>query len=65
MVGLAPVANMKARPREITQPTWDILARLYKTPEDIDLFTGGLAEDHVKGIFKKGRFKILFLGIKV
>lgn len=40
---------MNQRPSEVSQDQWDALAKLYKSPDDIDLFTGGLAETHVPG----------------
>ena len=49
VVGLKPIQSMKDRPEEIDQGNWVILASLYKEPDDIDLFTGGLAEEKVEG----------------
>ena len=36
-------------PEGIKQEDWKTITELYKDPEDIDLFTGGLLENHVKG----------------
>merc|ERR1719452_349963 len=36
------------RPKEISSENWKILGELYRTPNDIDLFVGGLAEVAVK-----------------
>lgn len=36
-------------PEGIKQDDWKTLGELYKYPDDIDLFTGGLLEDHVQG----------------
>ena len=43
-VGLAAISSMNDRPKEITDEAWGILKTLYKRPDDIDLFTGGLGE---------------------
>ncbi len=49
-IGLTPIdESMQQRPAEISQENWDLLAYLYEKPDDIDLFTGGLAEDHASG----------------
>jgi len=49
VAGLPYAASMQSRPAEIGQEQWDALAKLYKNPDDIDLFSGGLAESHVPG----------------
>ena len=36
-------------PEGINQEDWKTISELYKDPEDIDLFTGGLLENHVQG----------------
>ena len=36
-------------PEGIKQEDWKTITELYKDPEDIDLFTGGLLENHVQG----------------
>ena len=36
-------------PSNIAKEHWEQLATLYDSPSDIDLFTGGLAEDLVAG----------------
>ena len=43
--GLKSLPRFKERsPPEISTANWKILAELYRTPDDIDLFVGGLAE---------------------
>ena len=49
VAGLTSISSMGERPDEIPQENWEILAKLYRKPEDIDLFTGGLAEEGVEG----------------
>ena len=48
----------------ISQTNWNLLKTIYKTPSDIDVFTGGLAEDPHNGgltgqVFQKMKRKIL------
>ena len=49
--GLRGLPSFKSNkcPIEISVTNWKILAELYKTPDDIDLFVGGLAEFPVFG----------------
>ena len=58
VVGLNKVVDMRQKPPEISQENWDILAKLYKSPDDIDLYTGGLAEDHTPGVYPNYFFTI-------
>jgi hypothetical protein len=46
LAGLAPIESMRQRPEEIDDDNWRLLEAVYKQPDDIDLFTGGLAEIH-------------------
>ena len=53
----------------ISQTNWNLLKTIYKTPSDIDVFTGGLAEDPHNGgltgqVFQKMKRKILILSTK-
>ena len=38
-----------SRPSEISEENWSLLARLFRSPNDIDLYTAGLAEEHEQG----------------
>ena len=38
-----------SRPSEISEENWSLLSRLYRSPNDIDLYTAGLAEEHEQG----------------
>ena len=40
---------MNDGPREISRDQWAVLKTLYSSPEQIDLFTAGLAESPVEG----------------
>ncbi len=46
--GSGPMSGL-SRPQQIVQQDWDALAKLYRDPDDIDLFTGGMAEIHANG----------------
>ena len=53
----------------ISQTNWNLLKTIYKTPSDIDVFTGGLAEYPHNGgltgqVFQKMKRKILILSTK-
>ena len=41
---LKKIDSMKDKPKEISTKNWNALKDLYKSPDDIDLFTAGLAE---------------------
>ena len=48
----------------ISQSNWDLLKKIYAKPSDIDLFTGGLAQDPNNGgltgkVFQQMKCKIL------
>ncbi len=43
--GLAPACTWELKPPEISFQTWDFLRDLYDSPQDIDLYVGGLAEE--------------------
>ena len=50
----------------ISQTNWNLLKTIYKNPSDIDVFTGGLAQDPHNGgltgqVFQKMKRKILIL----
>lgn len=47
--GLAPILSMDQRPDEIAQDAWESFKMVYREPNDIDLFAGGLAEDAMEG----------------
>ena len=38
-----------SRPREISEENWSLLSRLFRSPNDIDLYSAGLAEEHAEG----------------
>merc|ERR1740137_300478 len=46
LCGMKSIRSMrdKHRPNEISKTNWRILGQLYKSPDDIDLFAGGLGE---------------------
>eukprot|EP00095_Tigriopus_kingsejongensis_P002148 maker-scaffold248_size238799-snap-gene-0.12 protein:Tk02148 transcript:maker-scaffold248_size238799-snap-gene-0.12-mRNA-1 annotation:"peroxinectin " len=45
LVGLRRIQSLSDQPEEVSWPSWERLAKLYRRPDDIDIFTGGLAED--------------------
>ena len=47
--GLGKACLWDTPPSNIAKEHWEHLATLYDSPSDIDLFTGGLAEDLVAG----------------
>jgi len=51
LVGLSPIRDMEAssRPAEISEDNWSLLARLFRSPNEIDLYTAGLAESRAEG----------------
>jgi len=40
---------MEKSPPEIEAEKWKAIQKIYQTPNSIDLFVGGLAENHVHG----------------
>ena len=64
-VGLEKACSWDQPPSNIAQKDWDKLATLYDSPSDIDLFTGGLAEELVKGSWVPSRPCRLNLGLFV
>ena len=48
--GSVPPNDWATKPAQISAARWEKLQHIYKLPYDIDLFTGGLAEDHVGGL---------------
>jgi peroxidase len=64
LVGLGPIRDMTTRPAEISAVNWGLLAHIYSSPNDIDLYTGGLAEDKADGEYNdviKSFFSLLHL----
>jgi len=47
--GLEKVSNMNDKPKEISWETWRRLNTVYRNPEEIDVFTGGLSEEIMDG----------------
>ena len=48
--GLSPLPGFSAAPPTELSPTnWALLGQLYRSPDDIDLFAGGLGERPVQG----------------
>ena len=45
LAGLPRVASMDSRPPEIKETDWNLLHQLFTRPDDIDLYSGGLAEN--------------------
>ena len=45
--GLSSISSMSRRPSEIPSNQWEVLKTLYSSADQIDLFTGGLAETPV------------------
>ena len=43
------IPDMKSRPAEINEESWELLTTLYENPNEIDLYTGGLAETKLDG----------------
>ena len=44
-----PPFTSNSRPSEMSLESWKMLSELYETPDDIDLFVGGLAEFSLRG----------------
>jgi len=47
--GLPTITSFASRPAEVRADAWSRIQSLYATPNDIDLFTGGLIETPVSG----------------
>ena len=47
--GLEPILSMDQRPDEIAQDAWDSFKMVYREPNDIDPFAGGIAETPIQG----------------
>merc|ERR1719309_1906125 len=46
---LETISNMNDKPKEISWETWRRLNTVYRNPEEIDAFTGGLSEEVMDG----------------
>jgi len=49
LCGLSQITSMATPPPEVRADAWQRVQQLYATPNDIDLFTGGLIENPVPG----------------
>jgi len=47
--GLEEIYNMDDKPYEISYENWDLLRKVYRYPEEIDAYAGGLSENSSKG----------------
>ena len=47
--GMKEVKSISDRPKEISSSNWDMIKTLYSSPDHIDLFVAGLAEEKVSG----------------
>lgn len=47
--GMPSIVSMDQRPNEIAQEAWESFEMVYRDPDDIDLFAGGLAEEPMNG----------------
>lgn len=55
---LPPITSMNQPPAEITSSEWDYLSKVYQGyPDDIDLYTAGLAETPLPGNRSKIKLK--------
>jgi len=57
--GLTTSTNWTSRPSDIRADTWTLLSGLYGSPEDIELFSGGLAEVPASGALTGATFVCL------
>ena len=49
--GLQRISSMDTRPDEIAAEAWQAFQLVYRDPDDIDLFAGGLSETPMPGTF--------------
>ena len=49
--GLQRISSMDTRPDEIAPEAWQAFQLVYRDPDDIDLFAGGLSETPMPGTF--------------
>ena len=54
--GLERISSMDQRPVEIAPDAWQAFQLVYRDPDDIDLFAGGLSETPMQGLYRDGRF---------
>ena len=53
LFGLSPILTLEQKPDEIEEDAWEAIKMVYREPDDIDLFLGGLAEKPLDGkLFK-------------
>ncbi len=60
LCGLQPSCSWSERPHHISEATWIKLQRIYQDPDDVDLFTAGLAETPESGSVLGPTFACLF-----
>lgn len=48
-IGLTPINSMKEGPPEISSENWEDLAKVYKSPDEIDVYPAGLSETPLPG----------------
>ena len=61
---LPPMTNMNQPPAEILGSEWEYLSKVYQGyPDDIDLYTAGLAETPLPGKVWKPTFLFSFLSL--
>ena len=53
--GLERISSMDQRPVEIAPDAWQAFQLVYRDPDDIDLFAGGLSETPMQGLYLDGQ----------
>lgn len=51
--GLERISSMDQRPIEIAPDAWEAFQLVYRDPDDIDLFVGGLSETPMQGRYNQ------------